>query len=350
MIKTLFIYSGTDRRELERMVAAGTDPDTSFFGYLYVKADPRIDASYIHIDKSTYAFVGRIVRRYRMLRILYLYLKFYQELTSADVILIATSAYFELMRLKHLGFLRKQRFVILNLDLTIKLKTRELDKALIDQAQKIICVSIAQKKFLITQGFSAEKLAFVPLGVDKDFYKPIASANEFILTIGRDIGRDFETFIEAVKISGENVVMICSHKNIEGLEIPPNLSVLFDLSYQELRKYYKEAKVFVIATKPGESLIGSDCPGQTAILDTIAYGVPVIATYMPWFEGYFEEGKHIVTVPPKDPKALSEAMKRVIDDPGFAKALSYEGRKLIEEKCNSEAMGKAIAELILSIV
>ena len=78
--------------------------------------------------------------------------------------------------------------------------------------------------------------------------------------------------------------------------IPPNLTVLFDLPYQELKKYYQRAKLFVIATKPNEFLVGSDCPGQTVILDTLAYGVPVIATEMPWFEGYFENGKHLESV------------------------------------------------------
>jgi len=357
MVKALFVYSGTDRRELEKKVLAGTDPDTSFFGFMEVKKDERIEATYIQIGKETYTFAGSFIRKYALLRVLYLYFKFRREFSNYDVIVLMSSAYFDLLLLKKYGLLRGKRWIILNLDLTIALKKREKNPLIyklfvskIKEAEKIICISQAQQEFLLARGFDGKKLVFIPLGVDKSFYKKLSPSNEFILTIGRDIGRDFLTFLEAVRLSGKESVMICSPKNVEGLEdkIPPNLEVLFDLPYQELRNYYSKAKVFVIATKSGEHLIGSDCPGQTAILDTLAYGVPVVATYMPWFEGYFESEKHLITVPPENPQALCKALERVASDTELAQRLSNEGRKLIEEKCNSESMGRAIAELILN--
>ncbi len=352
MIKALFIYSGVDRRELEKKVLAGTDPDTSFFGYTHVAKDPRISVSYIQVNKDSYAFAGGIVRKYVWLRVMYLFFKYHRLFNNQDVILITSSAYFDLLRLRQLGAFKHQKLIILNLDLIISLSSHRFALSTINLADKIICVSEEQKDFLINKGIESHKVIFVPLGIDRNFYQVSKAQGEFILTVGRDIGRDFETFIEAVRLIGEKTVMVCSPKNIDGLEdkIPPNLTVLFDLPYQELKNYYKQAKVFVMATKPGESLVGSDCPGQTAVLDTLAYGVPVVATYMPWFRGYFEEGEEIVTVPPKDPKALSEAVKRVLADHVLATHMAEKGRKLIENKCNSETMGKAIAKIILEVV
>ena len=237
MVKTLFIYSGTDRRALEEEIKQGLSPDTSFFGFTYVRKDSRIDASYIQINKDSYTFAGGLVRKYAWLRVLYLFFKFRKELLAARVIVLMTSAYFELMYLKKFGLLRSKRWVILNLDLTLAFK----DVAHI--ADKVVCVSQAQKKFLLDKGFSENKLVFIPLGVDKNFYQPIRTQGEYILTIGRDIGRDFKTFLEAVKLSEEKTVMICSPKNVEALEdmIPANLTILFDLPYQELKKYYQKA-------------------------------------------------------------------------------------------------------------
>ncbi len=342
MVKTLFIYSGTDRRALEEEIKQGLSPDTSFFGFTYVRKDSRIDASYIQINKNSYTFAGGLVRKYAWLRIPYLFLKFRKEFLAADVIVLMSSAYFELMYLKRFKLLSRRRWIILNLDLSTAFQP--IAKA----ADRIICISKAQTEDLLKRGFHPERTIFIPLGVDKNFYKPVNSSREFILTIGRDVGRDFKTFLEAVKLSEEKTVMICSPKNVEGLEdmIPANLTILFDLPYQELKKYYQKAKVFVIATKPGNHF-GSDCPGQTVILDTLAYNIPVVATYMPWFEGYFENGRHLITVPAGDPEALRKAMKEVASDRKLREVLSREGRKLVEERCNSEAMGNEIAELIL---
>jgi glycosyltransferase involved in cell wall biosynthesis len=116
-----------------------------------------------------------------------------------------------------------------------------------------------------------------------------------------------------------------------------------------LKEYYRKAKLFVMATKSGEALMGSDCPGQTSVLDTLAYGMPMVATESKWFDGYFENGKELIWVEAGNAEALKEAIKKVSSDPELALRLSREGRKTIEEKCNSEEMGKRTAEIILGI-
>lgn len=358
MTKVLYLYSGIDRRELEKKVAAGAEPNTSFFGFTAVRKDPRFDASYLQINKDSFSGLPTFLRRFEIADLLYLYWRYRPLLSAADVIVITSSAYFNLIKLKRWGILSRPRFVLLNLDLTILFRKaaregrRESFFSLIDTAEAIISLSKVQKEFLATQGFRSEKLTFVPLGTDLDFYQPLERKPQTILTTGRDLGRDFETFLAAARDWPGPVLWSASARHVEEYRdrLPANVKILADLSYFELRECFREAHVFVLALKPGEPLSGSDCSGQTAILDSLAYGVPVVSTWSPWFEGYFEEGVHLVTVPPGDPAALLSAMKRVVDDQELARKLVREGRKLIEETCNSEAMGKAIAGIISEAV
>lgn len=355
MTKVLYIYAGVDRRELEKKVEACVSPDTSFFGFRHLKKAPGIEAEYLQLKKEIYGWGGAFFRRFAFTRALYVFLKYRRELLGYDALVIASSAYFHLALFKRWGLLKKQRLFLINLDLNIRFKKLEGHpwqkywlKQSVAAAEKTICISEHQREFLVRLGFAPGKVVFVPLGVDKDFYQPIESTRELILTVGRDVGRDFETFIEAMSGLKERVVMICSPFNLKGLEerIPENMTVLYDQPYEVLKEYYRKAKLFVLATKPGESLVGSDCPGQTSVLDTLAYGMPLVATHSPWFEGYFEPGEHLVVVPPKDPQALREAVRNVSQNPALIERLSHEGRKLIEERCNSEAMGRAIARLV----
>lgn len=358
MVKTLYIFAGVDRVELEKKVKAGISPDTSFLGYFHTAGVSGIEAEYLHLSKKTYGWGGSFIRKYTPLKTLYLFMILYPKLKQYDVIVITSSAYFELMFFKHFGFFQKQKFIIFNLDLSMsfnKFRDTYFKKKIyfktIDIAEKIICISQVQQRDLTKLGISHQKAVFMHMGIDKKFYHQVERKGHLILTVGRDIGRDFLTFLEAIKLSKKEAVMICSPYNTQGLEdkIPLNLKVLYDQPYEVLKDYYKKAKVFVIATKPSNQLVGSDCPGQTSILDTLAYGIPVVATHMPWFEGYFEPRKHLIAVEPNDVIGLSKAISEVVDNQVLAQGLSQEGRKLIDETCNSEVLGKRVADLILSI-
>lgn len=359
MKKVLYLFAGVNRCELEKKVLVGEAPDTAFFGFTHLKENPGIEASYIQLGKDTYTFAGAFFRRFALTRAVYVALKFYNDISRHDAVVLASSAYFFLPLLKSIGLFHRQEFYLLNLDLNIRFKQLEGKpwgkfwlRAAVTSAKRIICISKHQERYLLELGFDPKQVVFVPMGVDKNFYQPIESSQELILTVGRDVGRDFETFLAAVAGLKERVVMICSPYNTKGLEdkIPPNLTVLYDQPYSVLKEYYRKAKLFVLATKPGEALIGSDCPGQTSVLDTLAYGMPLVATRMPWFEGYFESGRHLVVVEPKNPKALEEAVREVVNDPALLSKLSKEGRRHIDETSSSEAMGRRIAEIILESV
>ena len=56
--------------------------------------------------------------------------------------------------------------------------------------------------------------------------------------------------------------------------------------------------------------------------------------------------ENAVFVPPGDPVALAEAMRRVANDPELARRLSVGGRKVYEEQASEEVLGARWRSLI----
>jgi hypothetical protein len=59
---------------------------------------------------------------------------------------------------------------------------------------------------------------------------------------------------------------------LSGMTIPANVSVLYNRSYAEIRDLYARAQLVVIVSKDEQVADGSDCSGQTVILDALAAG------------------------------------------------------------------------------
>ncbi len=335
MIKVLYIFSGADRREIEPEVEAHRWPDNWLYGYCQVKNAPGIGATYMQVDRKS--FRGN----------LRLFATHYKRLKEADVIFITSSLHFNLILAKKFGLLRSQKWIFLNLDLTNKLRNSSKLLKAINLADKIISPSRIQNDFLITRGVRRDRLEFVPFGIDKRFYQPLPQAVEgVIFAVGRDAGRDYGTFIEAVRGLDQKVVIMCREKNLKGVtDIPSNVQIIDERTPLLTREFYEQAILSVVPGFDERKSLGSDCSGHTVILESMAYGRPVIASEKQMFKDYFDTSS-LVSVDPENPQALRNAIQKVISDSGLRNLLSLEGRKLIEGKYNSDRMGERFIQII----
>ena len=332
MVKVLFIFSGIDRREMDE-----NWPDTYFFGYNAVASDSRIKAEYFQVVREKYK------------NNFFLFISLFKKIAHADIVFITSSAHFELALCKRFGIFRRKKWFMLNIDLTTKLSCSDKLLSVVKLADKIICLSTVQLEYLKKRGVRESALKFIPFGIDKNFYHSIPSSGEIVLAVGRDSGRDYKTLLEAMKKLEKNkAVIICRPGNIKSQDqIPHNVSIINEKQPLETQDFFAKAFVSVAPSLRDGIATGSDCSGQTVILDSMGYGCPVIASRKNWFKDYFEEDKHLIVVPPEDPMALAQAIDKVSDDLDLRKRLSQEGRKLIETKYNSAAFGKKLAELML---
>lgn len=214
---------------------------------------------------------------------------------------------------------------------------------------RILCLSYEQIEDFARLGVPRERLVFMPFGVDIQFFQPTAYSCEedLVVSVGRDTGRDYATLFAAAGRTSHPFIVVASHKNIpRGMPVPANVSVFYDRSLVEVRDLYARARLVVIASKDSAVPDGSDCSGQTVILDALASGKAVIATHRSWINDYFVPGQDLVTVPPNDPGALARAIVSLWDDIEKRKRLSESGHAKVAERYTTKVFAEALLRIM----
>lgn len=218
---------------------------------------------------------------------------------------------------------------------------------------RIICLSREQLEDFARLGIPREHLVFVPFGVDANFFQPTDASREenLIVSVGRDAGRDYSTLFKAAERTDYPFVVVAGQKNIpSNMSVPANVSVLFNRSLIEIRELYARAQFVVVASKDVNVPDGSDCSGQTVILDALAAGKAIIATHRPWITDYFVPGQDLVVVEPNDPEALASAIDSLSSDAERRKRLAKSGHAKVTAHYTTTTFTKALLSLMESIV
>ena len=78
----------------------------------------------------------------------------------------------------------------------------------------------------------------------------------------------------------------------------------------------------------------------------LACGTPLITADTRGARELLTDGENAILVPPGDPVALAEAMRRVAADPELARRLSAAGRQVYEEQASEDVLGPRWRALI----
>jgi len=217
---------------------------------------------------------------------------------------------------------------------------------------RIICIYSEQLEDFVRFGISRERLAFVPFGVDVRFFQPtgVSHEKELIVSVGRDAGRDYATLFRAAERTSHAFVVVAAQKNIPlDMPVPANVSVLYDRSYGEIRDLYERARLVVITSKDVQIPDGSDCSGQTVVLDALAAGKAVIATERPWITDYFISGQDLVVIQPNNPGALAQAIDSLWNDAEKRKSLAASGHDKVAARYTTKNFAEALLALMDSV-
>lgn len=82
----------------------------------------------------------------------------------------------------------------------------------------------------------------------------------------------------------------------------------------------------------------------------LACGTPLVTAETPAAGELLADGRDALLVPPGDPAALAEAVRRVAGDPELARRLSEGGRTTYEEQASEEILGARWRELLGSLL
>ncbi len=204
-------------------------------------------------------------------------------------------------------------------DLTIGKETLKL-------ADRIIVVSDATKKYVVSLGASPEKITVLHNGVDIHQFRPITGLKEEMrkkldinldasvaLTVRRLVYKNgidilLKSAETAVKrnsnlvflIAGKGPDLLEVKKRVSQLDLEKNIRFTGYISDEELPRYYNVADFFVLPSKSGEGL-------PLVSLEAMASGLPVIATDVGGIKEIMEKNSGKI-VPPNNPDLLSEAI------------------------------------------
>jgi glycosyltransferase involved in cell wall biosynthesis len=199
-------------------------------------------------------------------------------------------------------------------------------KAVLKEADKIIVVSNATMRYVLSLGADPEKIELLYNGVDLERFKPLTGVKDavreklgisknavVVVTVRRLVYKNgVDTLIDSAKIAikknprlvflvvGEGPDFAEVKARIEQLGIRSNFRLTGFVSDEDLPLYYNAADFFVLPSKSGEGL-------PLVVLEAMACGLPVVATKVGGVSEVMMEDYGKI-VPPDNPDALAEAV------------------------------------------
>jgi len=332
--KVAFVYPNS-RSALAAQVAAGGAPDSTLLGQNHL-SELGLDAR-VHDPALTRRKSGRLRWNLRELALPF-------ELRGYDVAFTPLAALFPLVS-------RRLPVVVVNYGLcTIWDRSsparRRLLGASLRSAAHVVALGEWQRARLAEQT-GIERTSTALLGVDERYFAPRAvdPPEPYVLTVGKDLARDYATFVEALEPLGIRLELAVYPRNLEGIELPPQARAGV-VGPAELRDLYAGAACVVLPQRRPEYPFGSEGGGLTALLETLAMARPVVASDRPILHDYVTHGETALLVPPEDPAALGEAVERVLRDAELATRLGSAGRARVESALTTRHFAERIAPVL----
>lgn len=343
MTRVAFVYPNPREGLLER-ISAGALPDTNLLGQNHL-AELGID-SFVHdsvLRRHTRpgGVMHRVTWHGRELLLPW-------ELGETDLIVTPLATLLPLAsRLR-----RRPRVIVISYHLVSaferasELRRRLLRASLRSAACVVTIAEKATEQLIELGGLDPAKVLTSPLGVDAGFWRPEPQRPDgYVLTVGRDLARDYATFAAAVAGLPRRAIVVAKEENLRGIELPPNVEVRLNISAEEVRELYAAAACVVVPVVPESNPRGTENSGTIALLEAMASGRPTIVSERSYLREYLHPGATL-TVAAGDPNALRDAIDRVLDDAPLARSMGEAGRSRVEEGHTSRRFAERLARVI----
>jgi glycosyltransferase involved in cell wall biosynthesis/GT2 family glycosyltransferase len=167
----------------------------------------------------------------------------------------------------------------------------------------------------------------VPTGIDTELFRPI------------DVPKEYEVLCVGDRRAWKGTPLI--ERACEQLGIVPEKFAGKELPQAHLAEEYSKAEIFVV----GSPIDGFGFPG----LEALACGVPLVTTDNGGCREYARHEETALVVPPGDPDAMADAIRRLRADVELRRRLVENGLRLVAERFSwddaADGFERALAEL-----
>lgn len=256
----------------------------------------------------------------------------------------------------HAGSMLKGKMPV---DLLIKLYENTALKKLFNRSHKIICYS---KEFIANYlAPYKNKVTYIPPGVDKHLYSPNnhQEISRNILYVGKleksAQWKGVRYLLEAIQILksdfpdiklslvGEGDAISEYQNYAKKLYISENVIFTGPLQGEQLAQQYRNSYALVLPSISSAESFG------IVLIEAMASGLPVIGSNRGGIPGVIDDNVNGILVTPRNPQSIADAIKKLLNDPEYARKLGRQGRmKVMKEFVwdnNAEKFKKIVYEL-----
>jgi len=192
-----------------------------------------------------------------------------------------------------------------------------------------ICVARCQLP-LVSSIVPANRVYFLPHGVDTDYFRPSGAAHDpdLVLSVGSH-RRDYETLARAATLIRTErpatvVRLIATPSDVSRIDpvLLQDVELMPNVSDDELRRQYRLAAALLLPLE--------ETTANNSLLEAMACGVPVVTTDLLGVRDYIEEPDAILC-PPGDAERLADSVLRILADRDLAERMSRGSRTRAEQ-------------------
>ncbi|GEM_PF-2743535 len=274
-----------------------------------------------------------------------IYLLYKKEIDSADIIVCVNDQIsLSLLFWKAVGFLKQKKMSCIVMSLQERIKYFRWNYPLVwfmgfllRRADTLLTLSeYVQSDFVHDYHLNKKKVQTLYFGVDTEFWKPIEgiAKEDFILSIGNDMNRDFATLVTALPTGMHLKVITKKSVDTQG----KNIEILSDLTNEEVREMYNKAKIVVIPS----IAVKNESSGLSSATQAMACARPVIISGAQTMYELFEDGKECLYYEPENPEDLSSKIKLLADNTILRSQVAIRGYKKVCEIYTCKKMGEQL--------
>ncbi len=155
---------------------------------------------------------------------------------------------------------------------------------------------------------SADKFRFVPYHTNITQPQMISANAGYLFSAGKS-GRDYKTLMEAAKNLPVELIVVSDRASMQGIKIPSNVKVYYDISYDNYLELLKDSMVVVLPLSPHIRSLG-----MVVMLEAMALGKPTINSRAISNVEFINDGENGLLVEMENPQALREKILSLLDN------------------------------------